>query len=107
MPETHVSKDRFEFGKNWESFSHLLDENRIFNAQARLTSFLGLPDLSGRTFLDIGCGSGLHSLAALRLGAARVVAIDIDPDSVATARSVLSGLWSEPNWSIHQTSVFD
>jgi SAM-dependent methyltransferase len=107
MPEAGLRKDRFEFGKNWESFSHLLDEDRIFNAQARLTSFLGLPDLSGRTFLDIGCGSGLHSLAALRLGAARVVAIDIDPDSVATSRSVLSSLWNQSNWSIQQTSVFD
>jgi SAM-dependent methyltransferase len=107
MPEAELHKHRFEFGKNWESFSHLLDEERILNAQARLTSFLGLADLSGRTFLDIGCGSGLHALAALRLGAVRVVAIDIDGDSVATSRSVLSSLWNQPNWSIHQTSVFD
>ncbi|MBK9021776.1 MAG: 50S ribosomal protein L11 methyltransferase [Sulfuritalea sp.] len=32
---------------------------------------------------DIGCGSGLHSLAALKLGASRLVAIDYDPLSVS------------------------
>jgi SAM-dependent methyltransferase len=37
----------------------------------------------------VGCGSGLHALAALRLGAAQVTAIDIDPVSVRTAQSVL------------------
>ncbi|MFX8620485.1 50S ribosomal protein L11 methyltransferase, partial [Acinetobacter baumannii] len=47
-------------------------------------------DFKGRSFLDIGCGSGLHALAAMRLGVARVVGVDIDPNSAATARHVLS-----------------
>jgi SAM-dependent methyltransferase len=47
-------------------------------------------DLSDRAFLDIGCGSGLHALAAARLGASPIVAIDIDPRSVETARALLS-----------------
>jgi 2-polyprenyl-6-hydroxyphenyl methylase/3-demethylubiquinone-9 3-methyltransferase len=66
-----------------------------------------MPSLSGRTFLDIGCGSGLHALAALRLGAAQVAAIDLDPDSVATSRRVLTTLWGRSNWSVEPLSVFD
>ena len=34
--------------------------------------------LAGKVFLDIGCGSGIHSLAALRLGAERVISFDYD-----------------------------
>jgi 2-polyprenyl-6-hydroxyphenyl methylase/3-demethylubiquinone-9 3-methyltransferase len=44
-------------------------------------------DFRGKTFLDIGCGSGLFSLAARRLGA-KVVSIDYDQQSVACAAEV-------------------
>ncbi len=47
-----------------------------------------MPELqvAGRRVLDVGCGSGILSFAALRLGAARVVGFDVDPGSVVTAR---------------------
>lgn len=102
-----MNKARFEFGKNWESFSHLVDEERLAAAEDRLASLLGSRDLSGRTFLDIGCGSGLHSLAALRLGASKVVAIDIDPISVSASQSVLDRFWTGSNKSVTAASVFD
>jgi len=61
----------------------------------------------GKRFLDIGCGSGLHSLAALRLGAGEVVALDIDPDSVATTRELLRVNASGQRWSVMERSIFD
>ena len=61
--------DRFEFGKNWQAFLSSVDEPRIRAAEASLLSMLRCHDLTGRTFLDIGCGSGLFSLAARRQGA--------------------------------------
>ena len=40
----------------------------------------------GERLLDVGCGSGVLSIAALRLGAASAVALDIDEDAVEVAR---------------------
>ena len=39
--------------------------------------------LAGRTVIDYGCGSGILGIAALKLGAARVVAVDLDPQALA------------------------
>ena len=73
--------ERYEFGRNWRRFLSVLNDNRIEEAQKSLTGMLGLDSLEGKTFLDIGCGSGLFSLAARRLGAT-VTSFDFDPDSV-------------------------
>ncbi len=40
----------------------------------------------GRVCLDLGAGSGVLSIAAIRLGARRVVAVDVDPVAVDNAR---------------------
>jgi 2-polyprenyl-6-hydroxyphenyl methylase/3-demethylubiquinone-9 3-methyltransferase len=75
----------FKFGENWASFSRQLDEARIEEAMNSLVSLFGEGTLKGKSFLDIGCGSGLFSIAAARLGASRVVGLDIDPVSVSTS----------------------
>jgi SAM-dependent methyltransferase len=96
----------FAFGKNWASYAKLVSESRIDSAVANLRRLAG-GTLEGRRFLDIGCGSGLHALAALRLGAAEVLAVDIDRDSVDTTRRVLEGNTPGLPWRALQMSVFD
>lgn len=39
-------------------------------------------DLSGKTVIDYGCGSGILTVAALLLGAEKVYAVDIDPQAI-------------------------
>lgn len=75
---------RFAFGENWRRFLETLSEERVREAGRSLREMLEMPSLSGLSFLDVGCGSGLFSLAARRLGA-RVRSFDYDPASVACA----------------------
>jgi ribosomal protein L11 methyltransferase len=42
--------------------------------------------LLGRPVLDLGCGSGVLAISAVRLGAPRARGLDIDPDALANAR---------------------
>jgi 2-polyprenyl-6-hydroxyphenyl methylase/3-demethylubiquinone-9 3-methyltransferase len=99
-------ESHFAFGKNWASYSELVTESQIAEAEAWLKRLLG-DSIRGKRFLDIGCGSGLHSLAALRLGAAEVVGIDLDPDSVATMRKLLTKFAPDRQWKAQEVSVFD
>src|SRR5206468_3538124 len=66
--------ERFDFGENWTQFLSVVDEDRIAQACAGLAEIVG--DISGKSFLDVGSGSGIHSLAAVRLGAVRVLSFD-------------------------------
>lgn len=99
--------DRFAFGANWARFLRLLTEQRIREAESSLLAMLAVPDLAHRTFLDIGCGSGLFSLAARRLGAV-VRSFDYDPHSVACAAQLKTRYFpGDPAWTIEQGSVLD
>ncbi len=98
--------DRFAFGSNWRDFIDLVDERRIGAAVDSLTGPLGTRDLSGRTFLDVGCGSGLFSLAAHRLGA-RVRSFDYDADSVAATAELRDRFAQDADWDVGQGSILD
>jgi SAM-dependent methyltransferase len=66
------------------------------------------PDgLSGKSVIDIGCGSGLHAAAALALGAASVTAIDLDENSTSTTQALLSRIAPDKTWTVRTASVFD
>lgn len=101
------NENRFSFGENWLEYLKCVDESRIQEAIASLQKFLKPKDCIGKTFLDIGCGSGLFSLAAIRLGFAKVMSIDIDPASVHATTVLLSNHAAAHQWSCQQISVFD
>ena len=106
--ETEVSAgERFEFGKNWSAFLEILDEQRVLKAEDSLREMLEVESLSGASFLDIGSGSGLFSLAARRLGA-RVFSFDYDSNSFACTKELKRRYFPEDeNWRIEQGSALD
>jgi SAM-dependent methyltransferase len=97
----------FAFGENWASYAALIDEERLVEAERGLVRLVGPDGLRGRTLLDIGCGSGLHAAAAGRLGAARIVALDLDSRSVETARAVLLRHAPHVPAEVRQADVFE
>ena len=100
--EEVASGERFEFGKNWLRFLDTVNEDRIKASEQALMVMLG--DIAGKTFLDVGCGSGLSSLAAHRLGA-RVFAFDYDPQSVACAKELQRMCGA--TWPVEQGSALE
>lgn len=109
--ELHASEvaagERFEFGKNWSRFIELLDDERISSAEMSLQEWLEVKSLEGKTFVDIGSGSGLFSLAARRLGA-RVHSLDFDPHSVAcTAELKRRYFPGDSEWTVEEGSALD
>ena len=109
--ELHASQvaagERFEFGRNWSRFLTLLNEDRIKQAEASLKEMLEVESLEGKSFVDIGSGSGLFSLAARRLGA-RVHSFDFDPHSVACTTELRRRYFADdPAWTIDEASALD
>jgi SAM-dependent methyltransferase len=95
--------DKFAFGENWHKYSREIKPDDFVAAKESL--FKLVPYIENKSFIDIGCGSGLFSIAASALGAREVVGIDVDPESVATAKELLGKIlqWDP---AIKQESIF-
>lgn len=105
MPQDKIT---FSFGRNWEEFvARHFSAERVEISRRHLLGFLGVADLKGKYFLDIGCGSGLSSLAALDAGASRLVSFDVDPASVSTSRKLHEMRGAPGHWTILDGSVLD
>jgi SAM-dependent methyltransferase len=79
---------QFDFGSNWRSFSeNKLDDGRLKAAIQSLQFLSQKESFEGLSFLDIGCGSGLFSIAAFRLGAKKSLGIDVNPTCISVSKS--------------------
>jgi len=105
-PTRTADDERFGFGDNWCSFANLVDETRVAAAMESLADVLPIPGLVGWSFLDIGCGSGLFSLAAHRLGAV-VRSFDYDLMSAATTARLRDRFAPHSDWVVEPGSILD
>jgi len=98
---------RFDFGRNWASYvARALDPAREEAARQSVANLVGADDLRGRTFLDLGSGSGVFSLAAFRMGAT-VTSLDLDPMSVECCKQLREAAGASPRWTVLQGSILD
>ena len=97
----------FNFGRNWKMFLKDFDISRLNEAKKDIQNFLGTKSLSNKSFLDVGSGSGLSSLAARSLGA-KVFSFDYNLDSVECAQYLkLKFFNNDQNWKILKGNVLD
>lgn len=83
----------FDFGSNWQVFSEQrIDAQRLDIAMQSLQALLQRDTLKGVSVLDVGCGSGLFSIAAQQLGAAKVVGVDVNPRCIAVSQQNVARL---------------
>jgi 2-polyprenyl-6-hydroxyphenyl methylase/3-demethylubiquinone-9 3-methyltransferase len=99
---------RFWFGRNWHGFvKRNFTPERCEVAKKRVLDFVGRPNLEGVDFLDIGCGSGIHSYAVWQSGAKHVHSFDYDPNSVEATRYLWNLAGRPANWSIERGDALD
>jgi SAM-dependent methyltransferase len=106
MRDESVADPVFAFGENWARFLTALSDAQIERATQSVSTLVG-SDLRGKTFIDIGSGSGLYSLAAHKLGA-RVHSFDYDQQSVACTQELRRRFFPrDDGWTVEQGSVLD
>jgi len=106
-------KITFSFGRNWKNYiNNVVNEKVIGEAKESLLKYLPVEEYKGKTFIDIGCRSGLFSLSALMLACEKVISFDIDENSIEAAKMLkekFSYLIPKKgkNWDIFQGDIMD
>lgn len=108
-----IYRKQFSFGRNWTRLLRKIEDSdsydrRIKVIKSTMLKFTKLPDFSGKTFMDIGCGIGLFSLAAYQLGATKVLSTDVDRASLDCTRKIKKKFARDAkNWRIINASILD
>ena len=102
----------FAFGRNWvEYVNHFIDQDKLEIARQSLVNYLPEHAYTGKVFIDAGCGSGVFSLNALRLGCKKVISFDVDPYSVKATRIVKTKFASlipkTAQWEVQEGSILN
>ncbi|MCK9223918.1 MAG: class I SAM-dependent methyltransferase [Candidatus Muirbacterium halophilum] len=101
------NNNRFLFGKNWKNFLKKVNSKKIKVAEESIKDYIYFENIKGKSFLDIGCGSGLFSLAAKNLGA-KVFSFDYDKECVNCAKILKNKFYkNNSKWKITQGDILN
>lgn len=104
-----MTRDRvtFSFGKNWNDYNKTVSPERIQSAVQDIKSWLGEDFVRNKRVIDVGCGSGVHSLAFYQLGASELRSFDSDIHSVNSTKDHWNKAKQPVNWIVDEGSVLD
>ncbi len=102
-----ASKITFSFGENWVDFSKYLTADDFRKAKEDLITWVGKEKIAGKRVIDIGSGSGIHSVGLYELGARELVSFDYDKHSVTATTSQWEKNGKPSNWTVMQGSILD
>lgn len=97
----------FSFGRNWRDFLGTVGDSEIETAKSDIEEWLGQNSVAGKDVVDIGSGSGIHSLGFIRLGARKVHSFDYDRFSVEATKRVWSSVEEPEQWTVEHGSILD
>ena len=100
-----IDRISFSFGKNWKNYLNSLSIEKIQIAKQSLKDFLG--NITGKTCIDIGSGSGIFSYSMYALGVKEITSVDIDPFSLQCSNYLRSKVKNPERWNIYQGSILD
>ncbi|GAB4377360.1 MAG: class I SAM-dependent methyltransferase [Salibacteraceae bacterium] len=104
---TVEEKITFSFGKNWKNYLSTVDQQALEMAGKDIDHWLDGVSIEGKRVLDIGSGSGIHSLSFFSRGVKELVSFDYDKHSVEATLKMHETAGKPENWKIMQGSVLD
>ncbi len=100
-------KVTFSFGENWQSYLETVSENEIESARQDILQWISEKDISGKNVIDVGSGSGVHSLSFYLSGAGKLFSFDYDKNSVDATKTLWQKSKEPENWTVAHGSVLD
>ena len=102
------NRNMFNFGMNWKKYSkYSLDNQKFMAALDSLEKLIGKERIIGTRFLDIGCGSGIFTISASKLGAKEVIGIDKSKESIKTSLKNSKKFLPKNRIILKTKSIFD
>lgn len=98
---------QFSFGKNWKSFVGTISEEAIVAARSDIADWLGEEGVAGKSVVDIGCGSGIHSLCFFLMDAKEIVSFDVDEYSLHATEVLWQKADKPSNWRLLHGSILN
>ena len=97
----------FSFGENWEDYLKTVSAAEIERAKLDIQNWLGDSAVAGKSVLDIGSGSGIHSYCYHKLGATSLFSFDYDRSSVSATSKIWHKADEPDNWKVSHGSILD
>ncbi len=105
--QTEQDEITFSFGENWQSYLETVSEKEIESSKKDILNWLSPDNIQGKRVIDIGSGSGVHSLSFYLLKVNSLYSLDYDQNSVDATKTLWEKSNQPDNWTVTQGSILD